>query len=380
MALMRWRPSRRAPCSLPSQRRPGKSGCPSKRERSFASRRTPGSLRSDTSLTSRLNHVKPKGWLSLDVIHPEDVSVVLSPVQLTYLDLDIPAMTEIRFSGQCFTGPLKVHYVLPHFHSSGNYFQLQVSDSGGTTGIEWRGYDAQALGRSFDPPLPVPEGRTLRFTCGFNNQFSQSLAWGIGVNEMCVALMLVESDAIHGGVVRHSIGLSELQDGIPVVVGVCDSFRLPKGLAYEAPRAYEKTAPLYLPPDYDPEVEPPGLPPCLDADPSALPSAVATFDNLREHVVEPWCTFSSCHGNAAAAGLMLAGDDLHATLLEHVVAGPTELPLVSPGDPEGSWLYQTLSRCTPGPGARSMPLNAPVLLDDAVVAIVREWIASGAPA
>jgi hypothetical protein len=61
----------------------------------------------------------------------------------------------------------------------------------------------------------------------------------------------------------------------------------------------------------------------------------------------------------------------------------TRPPLVDPGDPENSWLFHLLSRCEPtreGGGAAShMSLNAPFLLDDALVAKVRDWIADGAP-
>jgi hypothetical protein len=56
----------------------------------------------------------------------------------------------------------------------------------------------------------------------------------------------------------------------------------------------------------------------------------------------------------------------------------SQLPLVAPGDPEGSWLYRRVSRCAPD-GAAHMSLNSPTLLDPSVVALVREWIAAGAP-
>ena len=58
------------------------------------------------------------------------------------------------------------------------------------------------------------------------------------------------------------------------------------------------------------------------------------------------------------------------------------MPLVEPGDPERSWLYKLLSECEPtrdnGNVASHMPLNAPILLDDVLVAKVRAWIEAGA--
>ena len=59
-----------------------------------------------------------------------------------------------------------------------------------------------------------------------------------------------------------------------------------------------------------------------------------------------------------------------------------DLPLVKPGDPDGSWLYQIVSRCEPkdskGNVVRTMPYNAPTPLPDEHVAALRAWIAAGA--
>jgi hypothetical protein len=54
--------------------------------------------------------------------------------------------------------------------------------------------------------------------------------------------------------------------------------------------------------------------------------------------------------------------------------------LVVPGDPGASYLYQKLSSATPCYGEQ-MPLGdfGPVPLPDCVVALVRAWIAEGAP-
>ncbi len=319
-----------------------------------------------------------EAWLTLDVIHPADVATVLSPVQVAYLDLQIPAMTEIRFRAACGFDSFKVHYALPHFHATGNYFALRFGDftsSTETVGVIWEGFGAQPLGRTFDPPLAA---NFLRFTCGFDNGFSQELTWGIGIDEMCVALLLVESEFVLNGVVTESLGLVDVVDGVAVIEGRCDTLGSPKGLAYEPPRQAELSTALYLPPGHETDAGPPPVPACTDANPDAAPAVAPTLDNVATHVIEPWCGFSSCHGASAAAGLALSGDDLHAALLDHAVTGPTELPLVDPGNPDGSWLYQTIARCDPGDGARAMPLNAPVLLDDETVALVREWIAAGA--
>jgi len=66
----------------------------------------------------------------------------------------------------------------------------------------------------------------------------------------------------------------------------------------------------------------------------------------------------------------------------HAVAANTDLPLVAPGSPDGSWLYHLLSKCEPvdqaGSPVYAMPRNAPVLMDPELIARVRDWIAAGA--
>ncbi|MGM0557525.1 MAG: hypothetical protein ACQEVA_14165, partial [Myxococcota bacterium] len=77
----------------------------------------------------------------------------------------------------------------------------------------------------------------------------------------------------------------------------------------------------------------------------------------------------------------LVGDDVHGSLMDHQVASPTDMPLVDPGNPDNSWLYQKVAKCQPessaGPVAH-MPLNSPTLLDPQVVAMLRVWIEEGA--
>jgi hypothetical protein len=126
----------------------------------------------------------------------------------------------------------------------------------------------------------------------------------------------------------------------------------------------------------------PPVPECIDHDPSVQPLLEPTLANVFDAVFQPSCTFNACHGSSGqAAGLDLQATDLLTELLDHQVQGDTGMALVEPGDPDNSWLYQVLSSCAPQDGGNvgsHMPLNAPVLLGDTSVALVREWIAAGA--
>lgn len=330
------------------------------------------------------------GWLSLDVVHPDVVRGVLSPIMLSYLDLHIPPMGESRFTGVCgFESlsealPISLYYVLPHFHGTGNYFSMKYLDYQGkeTTILEREGFDASSLGETFDPPIDLELAGSLSFSCGYNNWYDQELTWGIGINEMCVVLGLgLSSRVLVGGVEFGASLLTDVQDDVEFYGAPCSAATAFKGRAYDMPTREERSAPLMLPPG-DPEMPmPPG---CVDrAGVQAQPSAEPTSVLVRERVFGPWCSFSSCHGDASAAGLRLDGDNVGERLVGVQPLADTAAPLVAPGDPEGSFLFQLISQCQPrddsGAFLRHMPANAPTLLDDELVGLVRRWIEAGAP-
>ena len=70
-------------------------------------------------------------------------------------------------------------------------------------------------------------------------------------------------------------------------------------------------------------------------------------------------------------------------MLSHTTMANSDLPLVAPGDPDGSWLYRRIADCEPTDRAGNimahMPFNAPTLARAELVAKVRAWIAAGAP-
>ncbi|WP_106394810.1 hypothetical protein [Enhygromyxa salina] len=334
-------------------------------------------------------------FMSLELIHPRDVEIVLSPFRLTYYDLDIPANARSRFTGVCdnFAADyeavagvpfnMKLHYTLPHYHYLGDFFDLTLSGGAldGMSAHSLDGFNGEANGKTFDPPLDLSGIDGLRFTCGFDNWRDVNVGWGIGDQEMCVMLGLAESDilmdiTVNGGTV--AVGES---DGVLEYEGSCDFFGIPKSIEQTLPTQAEREGPFRVPESGDEGVPP--VPECVDHDDSVAPEMAPTLDNVAAVVFEASCTFSSCHGTAGqAAGLNLQAPNLLGELLDHEVVGNPGMALVEPGEPGGSWLYQVMARCEPmtgdGYGASHMPRNAPVLLSDEAVALVREWIAGGA--
>ena len=333
--------------------------------------------------------------MSLEIIHPSEVNVVAAPFRLTYFDLQIPSFTEARFTANCNLAgayetaaarpiDLKLYYVLPHYHYLGNYFDLTISGGpqDGESVFRLDGFNADASGRPYPDPIDLTGAEGFSFTCGFNNWTDQQVGWGIGDQEMCVMLGLADSRVIMDGSAYDNQVVGT--DGeILLNESSCDVLGLQKNSAQTLPDDEELTAPLYVPPS-DPSDD--GLPPvdeCKDTPSDASPAGEATLSRVRDTLLVSTCQFSSCHSGAnASAGLDLAAEDLHSELLEHEVTGNTSMPLVAPGDPEGSWLYQRVAYCNPtddaGNPVSHMPLNSPELSNPELVAALREWIAAGA--
>jgi hypothetical protein len=339
--------------------------------------------------------VETRLWLSLELLHPRDVDVVVTPFRLSYVDLDIPALAQSHHTGDCdfatrhesVTGDpleLELHYVLPHFHGLGNYFDLTLSGGArdGESIYRLEGFNGEPNGKTFDPPLDLSDIRGLRFTCGYDNWTDQNIGWGFGMQEMCVMLGMAKADLIFDATVLSGSQIVDVQDEVIEVEGPCLVLSHPKHADQGLPTEKEVDAPLYLPPVDSSTVGIPPVPPCRNADSNAKPSIEPTLSSLREQIFVPACSFSACHGHGAIAGLDLLSPDLHTALLGHSVLANTDLPLVAPGDPAGSWLYRLISECDPtdraGNRVPHMPRNAPFLLEDDIIAALRVWIESGA--
>jgi hypothetical protein len=332
--------------------------------------------------------------LSLEIIHPRDVQTVLAPLRLNYADLQIQPLTKSRFTSSCNladryaqTGgelDIKIHYVLPHYHYLGDLFELRI-DGGPRDGeliYELGGFNADANGQLFPTPVDLTGAQGVTFTCGYDNWRDVEVGFGIGDQEMCVMLGLVETKIAFDGNAASSM-LTEATPDAVYYESACDVIGIAKNGNQGPPTRAEREGELYVPPG-DPGDA--GLPPvaeCVDVPATATPSIEVTLSSIRDQVFVPACTFSSCHGSGEAAGLDLLAADLHAELTNHTLFTDTALPLVDPGNADGSWLYKVLSECDPttegGELRNHMPRNAPVLLDPGVVSAVRDWIDAGAP-
>lgn len=135
-------------------------------------------------------------------------------------------------------------------------------------------------------------------------------------------------------------------------------------------------APIDVPIDTTPDVAPDA------AAPGDTPDAGPTLATIEALVLRPHCAIPSCHASAEPTGRMRLDEDFARTSLRGVAAMGVScrdqgLVRVVPGDPAASLLYRKISEDAPPCGSR-MPQAADPL-PPALIALVREWIAAGAP-
>ncbi len=333
--------------------------------------------------------------MGLTLAHPRDVATIVAPFRLNYQDLEIPALSQSRFTGECMLAEpyknksgveldLKLYHVLPHYHYLGNYFSVEIigGPRDGEQVYLHTGFNADGNGRTYSPPIDLSGALGLRFTCGYDNWRDKEINYGIGDQEMCTMLGLADMRVMMNGSVDGGTKLTSSEDGVLEFEGLCTVFALPKSGAHGKPTQAEQDAPLYVPPAADGDLDLDPVKPCVDVSPTEEPLAPATLASLRSTIFNPSCTFSSCHGGTSPVSVRLDGPDLRDVLLGKASGADTSMPLVDPGDPDNSWLYQLVSRCEPTDGAGNlhthMPYNAPNLLEPRLVAKLRAWIAAGA--
>jgi hypothetical protein len=336
--------------------------------------------------------LKTNARLTLGLVHPRDVRDIAIPFVLSYNDLYIPPKSEARFTSECsfadqverITGDdgMKLYYALPHYHGLGNHFELEYfgGPRDGEQIFELSGFNAEANGQKFDPPVELNDAEGFRFTCGFDNPRDEVVEWGIGGNEMCMMLGFSDADTILAGRVEDGSEVVGREDGIIQNEGRCETIAT-EPRDQTMPTDEEKQGEMYVPEsESNPDIDP--LPECKDRPGTAEPLRDPTLTNLETDLFEVGCAFSSCHdAENPAAGLDLTADDLHAELMNHELITPTDDPLVDPGNPEGSWLYRVTANCEPqieSGDVSHMPRNSPTLMDPEMLAMIREWIAQGA--
>lgn len=179
--------------------------------------------------------------LTLRTLPESQKKVELYPFRLSYTDLHLPAMKKSEFTGECdlkkeaeillgMPFSMKLYYVLPHFHSWGNLFKLELlgGPASGNLIYELRDGIGEAHGQTYDPPLDVSAASGFRFTCGYDNNTNKEIRWGNGDGEMCVMLGFADAPARYDATVGKDKEVGERQ-GVSLHSGPCGIAVYPVG-------------------------------------------------------------------------------------------------------------------------------------------------------
>lgn len=162
----------------------------------------------------------------------------------------------------------------------------------------------------------------------------------------------------------------DLENGVPMPgVGTAEGRDILRNwLACEAP-VVERTA-LVEDPSYRPVGE---TIPLAEVEP-----LMPNWTDIYTRLIEPRCNSAPCHGASAAAGLDLRDEAqalqrlMDARSSDEGECGDEDLPLLVPGDPEGSLFYQKLAGTHTCGGRRMPPAATPV--SDASLEGIAAWI------
>lgn len=167
------------------------------------------------TLNTTGEEVTGSATLTLYAVPESAITVKLAPFHVTYHELAIPPMSTARFSSECDLrsayggGPLEleIYYVLPHTHALGRrmFVEGYGGELDGMEVIDVRGFNGEARGRAYDPPLDLAGAHGLRFGCEFDNPTSEEVNWGFDDQEMCEALGFAASPVAFESTVQQAI-------------------------------------------------------------------------------------------------------------------------------------------------------------------------------
>ncbi|MFW5920233.1 MAG: hypothetical protein ACOCUS_00230 [Polyangiales bacterium] len=149
--------------------------------------------------------------LELQTLAEEDVTQVLHALAVDYPTIDIPPRSVSQFITECSMDsrhraalgrPLdfEIKYVLPHYHDLGTMLRLEVvgGDRDGEVIWETNSSIGEPLGGQLETPFDLTGADGVRLTCEYDNPRDESVQYGVGDQEMCVAFAFTDSEKVWG--------------------------------------------------------------------------------------------------------------------------------------------------------------------------------------
>ena len=90
------------------------------------------------------------------------------------------------------------------------------------------GFNTDAHGKVFDPPIDMGASNGFSFTCGYTNPTTAEIGWGLGSQEMCEMLGFADSALVYDAYVDDGANMvGPTQNGIVTNSGPCTVISLP---------------------------------------------------------------------------------------------------------------------------------------------------------
>lgn len=159
-------------------------------------------------LNTQPRDLRVEASMHLDTLPEHQVHTRLNGMAFDYIDLQIPARMQSEFTLDCDfsvpnAGPIDfgIYYILPHYHELGLGMRIELIGGARDGDILWEGYSSigEPLGETFDPPLDLGGATGMRVSCLYDNPRDETVRYGVGDQEMCLALLFSDSRHIWGG-------------------------------------------------------------------------------------------------------------------------------------------------------------------------------------
>lgn len=137
-------------------------------------------------LNSTLEPIRANVRLELTVVDPAMVTAQASDVFMNNYGLSVPPRSQSSAQHSCtLPRDIKLLASASHMHQRGVHFIATIPD--GTTLYETTSWDEPEQ-RLFDPPMEIPAGTPVTWTCDYDNTSDSTLTFGQSAkyNEMCI--------------------------------------------------------------------------------------------------------------------------------------------------------------------------------------------------
>jgi hypothetical protein len=142
--------------------------------------------------------------LTLTPLDERDVTTVLAGFAMENFAIALPPHQMSKFNIECDLSQnpgalpwnFRFFHALAHYHKLGvglSFEAIRDSDGGVDTIWTTANHIGDELGGMLDPPFDLTGHSKIRLSCAYDNQSDQTITWGNGDGEMCIAFAYTDA-------------------------------------------------------------------------------------------------------------------------------------------------------------------------------------------